>query len=177
MKKIKTKFKGLYILKSKNNFDERGYLREIFKKKILNKNFLFEYYSFSKKNTIRGLHFQKINQQGKLITVLKGQIIDFCLDLRKNSKTFLRTFKRTLSATNGESLFIPIGFAHGFIAQKSENIVLYKNTAERTKNNECGIDFFDKDLNLKLKKKKFIISSKDKKNLSLNTFLKKYRYL
>lgn len=177
MKKIKTKFKGLYILKSKNNFDERGYLREIFKKKILNKNFLFEYYSFSKKNTIRGLHFQKINQQGKLIIVLKGQIIDFCLDLRKNSKTFLMTFKRTLSATNGESLFIPIGFAHGFIAQKSENIVLYKNTAERVKNNECGIDFFDRDLNLKLKKKKFIISSKDKNNLSLNTFLKKYRYL
>ena len=63
MEKIKTKFKDLCILKSKNFFDHRGFLREIFKKKILNKKFIFEYYSLSKKNTLRGLHFQKNNNR------------------------------------------------------------------------------------------------------------------
>ena len=89
MNKIKTNFKGLFIIEGKNNIDNRGLLREIFKKKIINKNFLFDYYSISKKNVIRGLHFQKKNQQAKFIIVLKGEILDFCLDLRKNSKTFL----------------------------------------------------------------------------------------
>ena len=75
------------------------------------------------------------------------------------------------------SLYVPAGFALGFIAKGKENIVLYKNTAMRSKKDEMGIDFFDKKLNIKLNKKKFIISSKDNKNLSLNNFLKKYKYL
>ena len=177
MEKIETKFKNLFILKSKKFFDNRGYLREIFKKKILNKKFIFDYYSLSKKNTLRGLHFQKNNQQDKLIIVLKGEIIDYCLDLRNNSKTFLKIYKKTLSSKNGMSLYVPAGFAHGFIAKGKENIVLYKNTSMRSKKDEMGIDFFDNKLNLKLNKKKYIISSKDKKNLSLNSFLKKYKHL
>ena len=177
MKKIKTKFKNLYILKSKNFFDKRGYLREIFIKKNLNKNFIFDYYSSSKKNTLRGLHFQKNNQQDKLIIVIKGKIIDYCLDLRRNSKTFLKIYKKTLSSKNGMSLYIPAGFAHGFLAREKENIVLYKNTVKRSKKDELGIDFFDKKLNLKLNKKNYIISQKDTSNLSLSSFLKKYKYL
>lgn len=177
MKKIKTKFKNLYILKSKNFFDKRGYLREIFIKKILNKNFIFDYYSSSKKDTLRGLHFQKNNQQDKLIIVIKGKIIDYCLDLRRNSKTFLKIYKKTLSSKNGMSLYIPAGFAHGFLAREKENIVLYKNTVKRSKKDELGIDFFDKKLNLKLNKKNYIISQKDTSNLSLSSFLKKYKYL
>ena len=89
MEKIKTNFKDLYIIKSDNHEDSRGYLREIYKKNLFKHQFIFDYYSFSKKNVIRGMHFQISDQQDKLITVIKGHIKDFCIDLRKNSKTFL----------------------------------------------------------------------------------------
>lgn len=177
MTKIKTKFKDLFIIKSKKNFDNRGYLREIYKENTLKPKFIFDYFSFSKKNTLRGLHFQKKNQQGKLIIVLEGKIIDYCLDLRKKSKTFLKVYKRILSSDNGEALYIPPGFAHGFHAIGIENIVLYKNTCFRDKKNEMGIDIFDEKLYLNLKKKKYLISKKDKNNLSLDQFLGKYKSL
>ena len=93
---IKTKFKNLKLIKNKNFVDKRGLLREIYKKKVLKKNFIFDYFSISKKNVVRGLHFQ-FPQQEKIVTVLKGEILDFSLDLRKNSKTFLRFFKTKLS--------------------------------------------------------------------------------
>ena len=114
MEKIKTNFKDLYIIKSDNHEDSRGYLREIYKKNLFKNQFIFDYYSFSKKNVLRGMHFQISDQQDKLITVIKGHIKDFCIDLRKNSKTFLKTFELNLSAKNGMSLLIPKGFAHGF---------------------------------------------------------------
>ncbi len=177
MNKIKTNFKGLFIIEGKNNIDNRGLLREIFKKKIINKNFLFDYYSISKKNVIRGLHFQKKNQQAKFIIVLKGEILDFCLDLRKNSKTFLKVFKTKLSEKNRRSIYIPEGFAHGFIGVAKENIVLYKNTNYRDIKNEIGINFFDNKLKIKIKKRNLIVSTKDRKNISLNEFLKKYKSL
>ena len=62
MEKIKTKFKGLFLIKTKNNYDNRGFLREIYIEKNFNKNFIFNYYSLSKKNTVKGLHFQMNNQ-------------------------------------------------------------------------------------------------------------------
>ena len=107
MEKIKTKFKGLFLIKTKNNYDNRGFFREIYIKKNFNKNFIFDYYSLSKKNTVKGLHFQMNKPQDKLIILLKGRIIDYCLDLRKNSKTFLNLFKIKLSAKKGDALFVP----------------------------------------------------------------------
>ena len=177
MEKIKTNFKDLYIIKSDNHEDSRGYLREIYKKNLFKHQFIFDYYSFSKKNVIRGMHFQISDQQDKLITVIKGHIKDFCIDLRKNSKTFLKTFELNLSAKNGMSLLIPKGFAHGFLALNKENIVLYKNSRYRKSTKEMGINIFDKDLGLRLKKSDYIVSDKDKKNLNLKTFLKKYKSL
>ena len=177
MKLIKTKFKNLILIKSKNHKDSRGYLREIYLNKILKKKFIFDYYSSSKKNTVRGLHFQIKEQQEKLITVIKGEILDVCLDLRKDSKTFLKIFKVVLSSKNSTSIFIPKGFAHGFIALGRENIVLYKNTKYRKKNLECGIDIFDKQLYLNIDKTKSIVSKKDKNNIPINSFLKKYKTL
>ena len=174
MRKIKTKFKDLIILKSKNNFDLRGHLREIYNDKILNKKFVFDYYSFSKKNTIRGLHLQTTNPQDKLIIIIKGKILDICIDLRKNSKTYLKTYKKIISDKDGTSLFIPKGFAHGFLALSDENIVLYKNTNYRNKSSELSIDIFDDDLYLKLPKKKYILSKKDKSGMSLKNFKKEY---
>ena len=87
MKIIKTKFKDLLIVKQKNNKDKRGSLREIYNKKIIKKdNFVFEYCTISKKNSLRGFHFQYKYQQAKYVSVLKGKILDCVIDLRKNQK-------------------------------------------------------------------------------------------
>lgn len=171
MKKIKTEFKGLLVFENKNYKDSRGYLREIYKKSFLKKNLCFDYYSVSKKNVLRGMHFQKDKQQEKLITVIKGSINDFCLDLRKNSKTYLKTFKIFLSEKNGKSIFIPKGFAHGFHALSNENIVLYKNSQYRFQNKEIGINILDVKIFSKSKNKKYIISKRDNLNISLKKFM------
>ena len=81
------------ILSTKVNIDKRGYLIETFKKKKLNVNFDYTILVSSKKNVFRGLHFQKKKQQEKLLIVTKGSIIDYCIDLRKKSKTFTKVFK------------------------------------------------------------------------------------
>ena len=171
---IKTKFPGLVIYKRETFTDKRGYFRELFLKKDLNKKFVFDYYSFSKKNTIRGLHLQTTNPQDKLIIIIKGKILDICIDLRKNSKTYLKTYKKIISEKDGTSLFVPKGFAHGFLALSYENIVLYKNTNYRSKSSELTIDIFDDDLYLELPKKKYILSKKDNSGMSLKNFRKKY---
>ena len=107
MKIIKTKFKDLLIIKQKNNIDPRGSLRETFSKKILRKNFVFEYCTSSKANALRGFHFQYKYQQAKYVSVLKGKILDCVIDLRKNSRTFGKVFKIILSDKNCLSLYIP----------------------------------------------------------------------
>ena len=85
MKIVNSKLKGLKIIISKKFIDNRGYLREIYKKKIIKENLVFHYFAKSKKNVFRGFHFQRRNQQTKLVTVLEGKIIDICIDLRRNS--------------------------------------------------------------------------------------------
>ena len=84
---LKTKFKDLRVIKGRKFKDNRGSFREILRENIIDKKFRFHITSFSKKNVIRGLHFQKKNPQGKYISVLKGKIVDVCVDLRKNSKS------------------------------------------------------------------------------------------
>ena len=94
MKIYKTKINGLLVVEQKNNKDSRGSLREIYNNKILKKgNFVFEYCTTSKKNSLRGFHYQSKFQQAKYVNVLKGRILDCVIDLRKKSKTFGKTFK------------------------------------------------------------------------------------
>ena len=175
MKIIQTKFKTLKIVKSLVNKDNRGIFREIFKKKNFKRiNFPFICTSTSKKNVLRGLHLQTQNAQGKFVTVLKGEIYDVALDLRKKSKTFCKYFSIYLSDKNGLSIYIPPGFANGFIALKKENIIVYSCTNYRSKKYEIGIKWNDKDANIKWPIKKPIISKKDKKNISLVEYKKKY---
>ena len=126
--------------------------------------------SISKQNVIRGLHYQVNKPQGKFISVLKGKILDVAVDLRKKSKTFGKHFKIFLSDKNSKSIFIPPGFAHGFLGIKKENIVMYGCTNYRNKNSEAGILWNDPYLKIKWPVKKPILSIKDKKN---NLFLKK----
>ena len=173
MKKNKTNIKGLYIFVGKKFNDHRGYLREIFKKKKINKSLIFSIISKSKKNVLRGLHLQQKNPQSKFLSVFKGKILDIVVDLRKNSKTFGEHYKVILSDKNCKSIFIPHGFAHGFLALEKENIILYSCNNYRNKKSEKSILWNDKDLKINWKIKKPIISKKDASAQTLKEFLKK----
>ena len=164
MKILKTKFKDLLVIKNKNYIDSRGYFREILVEKKIKKRFPFNVVSVSKKNVIRGLHYQKKNSQGKFVSVIKGKILDVVVDLRKKSKTFGKHYKIILSEKNCISVYVPKGFAHGFAGLDKTNIVLYSCTQYRNKNSEHGILWNDKFLKIKWNIKKPILSEKDKKN-------------
>ena len=174
MKILSTKFRDLKIIKSSPFKDKRGYFREVFKKKLNNENFVFTCFSSSKKNVLRGLHLQTKFAQGKYLSVLKGEIYDVAVDLRKNSKTFGKYFSIKISNENGISIYIPPGFAHGFLGLKKENILSYHCTNYRSKKHEVGIKWDDPDIRINWQIKKPFLSSKDKKNLSLKEYLKKY---
>tara|TARA_B100000965_G_scaffold68744_3_gene54016 strand:+ start:438 stop:971 length:534 start_codon:yes stop_codon:yes gene_type:complete len=173
MKIISTKFKDLKILSGKTFYDKRGFFREVFKNKLIN-NYkpLFWCTSKSKKNVLRGLHLQRKNSQAKFISVLKGKILDVVVDLRLKSHTFGKYFMIELSEKNSKSLFIPKGFAHGFLGLDKENIVLYSNDNYRSKKNEIGILWNDKKIKINWPKKKLIISKKDRGNITLDQYLK-----
>ena len=171
MKIIRTKFKDLLVYKRPSYVDSRGYFRELFLEKILKKKFIFDYFSLSKKNVIRGLHLQTNKPQGKLITVLSGKIFDVCLDCRPRSKTFGKYFSIELSDSQNISLYIPEGFAHGFCSLADKTILHYKCTNYRDKNSEVGILWNDENLKIKWPNKKHIISLKDKKNIPFRQFL------
>ena len=173
MKILKTPIKDLIIIKNKRFDDSRGYFRELLIEKKINKKFCFHVISASKKNVIRGLHFQIQKPQGKFISVIKGKIIDVALDLRKNSKTFGKHYKIILSDKNCTSVYIPEGFAHGFGGLDKENIIAYSCTNYRFKKGERGLLWNDKELNINWGIKKPILSNKDKRAKTLKQFLKK----
>ena len=173
MKIISTKFSGLKVIQSKSYKDNRGLFKEDYKKKFFkNKNFVFGCTSSSKKNVIRGLHLQIKYSQDKYVSVLKGAIIDVVVDLRKTSKTYGKHFKTVLSDENAKSIFIPAGFAHGFLALKKENIIYYTCTNYRSVEHEVGILWNDKDLKIKWPIKNPVISEKDKKTIKCTEFKK-----
>ena len=167
MRIYKTKIKGLLIVKQKNNIDNRGSLREIYNQKILNKKFIFEYSTSSKKNVLRGFHFQTKFQQAKYVNVLKGKILDVVIDLRSKSKTFGKSFKIILSKKNATSLFIPRGFAHAYYSYDNDNIIYYKLDNFYKPRFENGIIYNDRKIKIKWPSKKIILSKKDK---NLNSF-------
>ena len=167
----KTKFKGLVVLNGIKHHDKRGYLRELVLEKLIKKKFKFQITSVSKKNVLRGLHFQIKKPQGKLISVIKGEIFDVAVDMRKNSKTFGQHFSIRLNEKNCSSVFIPPGFAHGFLTLKKENIVCYSCTEYRSPENERSLKYNDPILKIKWPVKKPNISLKDKNAYSLNYYI------
>ena len=177
MKIIKTKIKDLIIIKHKNNKDRRGSLRETFNKKILKKNFIFEYCTSSKAKALRGFHFQYKFQQAKYVNVLKGKILDVVVDLRKNSKTFGKSFQIILSDENCLSLYIPEGFAHAYYSYEKINIIYYKLTNYYAPKYESGINLIDKTLKIEWPSKKLNISNKDKKLKSFKEFCYNHKFL
>jgi len=174
MKIVNTNFFGLKKIKGRSYYDKRGFFRELFKEKLLKGyNFKFWCLSKSKRHVIRGLHIQKKIQQDLIVSVIKGEIFDVALDLRKKSPTHGKCHSIKLSEKNCTSLIIPKGFAHGFCGLDKENIILYGISNYRSKINEAGILWNDNSLNIKWPTKKPIISKKDKKNISFKKFLSK----
>ncbi len=172
MKIKKTKFKDLLILNGIKHEDKRGYLRELVLEKLINKKFKFQILSVSKRNVLRGLHFQIKKPQGKLISVIKGEIFDVAVDIRKNSKTFGKHFSIRLSDKNCTSVYIPPGFAHGFLTLKKENIICYSLTEYRSPKNERSLKYNDPKLKIKWPTKKPNISVKDKNANNLDLIIK-----
>ena len=160
---------------TKVNIDNRGYLIETYKKKEINTDFKYSILVSSKKNVFRGLHFQKKKQQEKLLIVLKGSIIDYCIDLRKKSKTFSKIYKFFLKKNS--ILYIPKGFAHGYLCLKNDNKLVYLLSNYWIKKYEKVLDFNDKEINLKIKNKKMILSKRDQNGMSLKNFRKEIKSL
>ena len=173
----KSKFKDLLIIKQKNNTDQRGNLRETFNNKLLKKKFVFEYCTTSKKNVLRGFHFQSKFKQSKYVNVIKGKILDVVIDLRRKSKTFGKSFRIILSKKNALGLYIPRGFAHAYYSFEKENIIYYKLDNYYAPKFENGIIYNDKLINVKWPKKKMFVSKKDKNLITLKEFIKKFKSL
>jgi len=127
-------------------------------------NFVQDNESYSSKGVLRGLHYQKGDYaQAKLVRVIKGKILDVVVDLRADSPTFSKHMSIELSEDNKTQLFIPRGFAHGFLVLSDTAIFSYKCDNFYNKASEGGIIYNDKDLNIdwKLDEKEFIVSEKD----------------
>lgn len=147
--------------------DERGFFLENFKESIfedngINTKFVQDNYSYSIKGVLRGLHFQNLPKaQAKLVTVLKGEIFDVALDIRKNSSTYGKWVTEILSEDNHKSLFIPEGFAHGFCVLSKDASVLYKISKEYSSEHEGCIIWNDPDLKIPWPINEPILSKKD----------------
>ena len=175
MNLIKTKIDGLVIIEPHVIKDKRGYFIETYNHKNLGKflgniNFVQENESMSSKGVLRGLHFQTPPYtQAKLVKCVKGCILDVALDLRRNSRTFGKYEVITISEKNKYQLFIPKGFAHGFIVLSKSSLVSYKVDNYYNPKSESGVIWNDPTLNIdwKMNKNKIVISEKDKKLLPL----------
>ena len=166
-----TNFKDLFIINHKCNYDNRGEFYEIFRKQSIeskldyNFNICQENLVKSSKNVLRGLHFQESPySQSKLITVFSGKIFDVAVDLRKDSKTYGMYFSISLGSTDNMSLFIPKGFAHGYLSLENNSLVSYKVDNYYNPESEYGIPYDDKRINIDwgLNVNDIILSEKDK---------------
>ena len=164
-----------FTFKNKIFFDNRGYFQELYLKKKINLNPKFTAVAYSKLGVVRGLHFQRNKQQAILISVLKGKIDDYCVDIRKNSKSFGKIYKNSIYP--GKLLYVPEGFAHGYTTLAKENIVLYHLSDYRDKNLEMGIFWKDKSLNIKWKFRNPLLSKRDKSHPSLKEFIRRFKGL
>lgn len=170
MKVEETILKGCFIIQPKVIQDKRGYFLESFNKAEFKKgikqeiNFVQDNESNSSKGVLRGLHYQEGEfAQAKLVRVIKGKVLDVVVDLRNESPTFSQHMSIELSEENKTQLFIPRGFAHGFLVLSDTAIFSYKCDNFYNKESEGGIIYNDRDLNIdwKLNEKEFIVSEKD----------------
>ena len=167
---ISTKFKDIKFFEVVSYDDQRGFLKEVFNREIQSLvgdkiNFIQDNESYSKHGVLRGLHFQKPpSEQSKLIRVSHGEVQDVIVDIRPKSNTYGRWESFKLSSSNNRFLFVPRGFAHGFLVLSQEAVVNYKVDNYYDSNLDSGIAYNDVTLNIKwqLPHDDIIISDKDK---------------
>lgn len=181
MKVEETYLEGCFVISPKIFKDNRGYFFESFN---LNKfkdltgvtvDFIQDNQSQSSKGVLRGLHYQSGEfAQAKLVRVIKGSVLDVCVDLRKNSSTFGKHYSIILDDINNKQLFVPRGFAHGFLVLEDDTIFSYKCDNVYNKESETGILYNDKTLNINWNvfKDKILLSEKD---MQLPTFEKVFK--
>lgn len=177
---INTEINGMFIIEPTIFDDPRGYFLETyhlneFKKAGIDVNFVQDNQSKSKKGVLRGLHFQTKNPQGKLVRVIKGEVFDVGVDLRENSPTLGKWVGVNLSSENKRQLYIPAGFAHGFLVLSNEAEFVYKCTEFYDPENESGIIYNDPEINIKwpiLNNMNITLSKKDSILPSFKKFLK-----
>jgi len=168
---------GLILLQPTIFNDDRGcffesYNQEIFKKLGIDDVFVQDNQSCSKKNVIRGLHFQiPPFAQAKLVRVMRGTALDVAVDLRKESPTYGQYFSILLSEENQMQLYIPVGFAHGFAALEEDTVFAYKCSNLYHKDSEKTIIFDDIDLNIKWNIENPIVAAKDLQAISFRDFI------
>ena len=171
MNYIQTEIDGVWLIEPKVFFDERGYFMEAFKKEEFEShigpvNFVQDNESKSSFGVLRGLHYQKGEySQAKLVRVIKGEVLDVAVDLRKSSPTFGKYVSVLLSEENKRQFFIPRGFAHGFAVLSEEAIFTYKVDNKYAPQAEASILFNDKTLGIDwpLSETQMLLSSKDRK--------------
>ncbi|WP_158209786.1 dTDP-4-dehydrorhamnose 3,5-epimerase [Myroides phaeus] len=170
MKVVETELKGCFLIEPAVFKDERGYFFESFNQEKFNQatglsvQFVQDNQSFSSKNVLRGLHYQRGEyQQAKLVHVIQGTILDVVVDLRPNSPTFRQSFKTKLTSENHQQLFVPRGFAHGFVVLSETAIFTYKCDNYYKKEAEGGIIYNDTDLAIdwEVQSEQLILSEKD----------------
>lgn len=167
MEIIKTDLDGVLVVSPRVFGDDRGFFFESFSKKRYEEagitgDFVQDNISFSRKGTIRGLHYQiGDNVQGKLCQVLDGEVLDVAVDIRFGSPTFGQWHAEVLSSENKKQLWVPGGFAHGFSVLSETALFMYKCTGYYSKEDERAIRFDDPDLNIDWRTGGNFLSEKD----------------
>lgn len=171
-----TPFQDLWILTPRVFADSRGYFLETFRQetlaaKNLPTQFVQDNQSMSHKGALRGLHFQAPpHAQDKLVWVTRGKVLDVVVDIRKHSPTYGKYFSAELSAENHKQLFVPKGFAHGFVTLEDHTIFQYKCTDYYNKDSEGGLLWNDTSLSIDWQITDPIISDKDQVQPKFDTF-------
>lgn len=182
MEIITTEIPGLLIIKPQVFEDSRGYFfesynKEKFEKAGIDVRFVQDNESKSGKNVLRGLHFQNPPyDQGKLVRVMKGAVMDVAVDIRKGSPTYGKWKSVVLSESNKMMYWIPPGFAHGFLTLEDNTVFFYKCTNVYNKPSEGSIYWNDTDLNINWNVKNPILSEKDKTGPAFKTFNSQFNF-
>lgn len=169
------RFPELKVIKLPVYKDQRGFFTETFRpevEEILDTKFIQDNHSYSHSGVLRGIHYQWDNPMGKLVRVVSGAIIDFAVDLRKESSTFGQYHFEYLNSNNNHQFWIPAGFGHAFIAIEPNTNVTYKCSAIHNSSAESAINPFDSDLNINwmFDKQSIILSEKDKTAASFSEY-------
>lgn len=180
----KLKLKGVYEILLEPVTDDRGFFMRTFDREIMESygmklDWVQENHSKTiQAGTVRGLHFQfPPYSEAKLIRCIRGSILNVFVDLRKNSDTFGQWDAVELNPENNKLVYLPEGFANGFCILKNDSEILYKSSNSYHPESEGRIIWNDPDINIDWPIEHPILSKKDKKNMSMATFIKKYKYL